>query len=113
MDCFKARHLKGGQPEYLVHWKGYEDKDATPQRQPAAPRSSCPHRRTFELGGLFDSRSSPSYWGGGASIGTGRDGLGASGKGASVGEEVREGSGEGETQRRVSGTCGTANLVVS
>ena len=56
VDCFKARRLKGGQlPEYLVHWKGYEDKDATPQRQPAAPRSSCPHRRTFELGGLFDS----------------------------------------------------------
>ena len=30
VDCMKARRIvKGGAIEYLIHWKGYEDKDDT------------------------------------------------------------------------------------
>ena len=120
VDCFKARHLKGGQPKYLVHWKvhnpliGRVTRTRTPRRNDSPQlRGALARTAARSSWAACSTRSSPSYRGGGASIGTGWDGLGASGKGASVGEEAREGSGEGETQRRVSGTCGTANLVVS
>ena len=52
VDCIKARHLvKGGAVEYLIHWKGYEDKDDTWEplanlsgKPRALPLCLCQHR---------------------------------------------------------------------